>query len=184
MFFVLFSVGIAVGAVVSSFMVWGPHSFHGTNFDGTVIVLGCKVRGDQPSLMLKARLDAAVAFLDQNPESLCIVSGGQGKDEQYPEAVVMKRYLVEQGIDSSRIFEEANSKNTLENLQFSQLLIQEKGLSENIVVITNYFHRYRGQLYAEKAGLKAQTVAGACRFDLEVCYWLREIPAVMKAWFS
>ena len=55
----------------------------------TVIVLGCKVNGDRPSLMLQRRLDTAVAYLNENPDARCIVSGGQGDNETRSEAAVI-----------------------------------------------------------------------------------------------
>ena len=55
----------------------------------TVIVLGCKVNGDAPSLMLKRRLDTAAAYLRENPDARCIVSGGQGDTEPRSAASVM-----------------------------------------------------------------------------------------------
>ncbi|MDE6730268.1 MAG: hypothetical protein K2J71_05785, partial [Oscillospiraceae bacterium] len=48
----------------------------------TVVILGCKVRRDgAPTLMLKKRLDAGAAYLEEHPEVCVIVSGGQGSDE-------------------------------------------------------------------------------------------------------
>ena len=41
----------------------------------TVVVLGCKVKGTVPSLMLQRRLEAAKDYLQQHPDIPCIVSG-------------------------------------------------------------------------------------------------------------
>lgn len=51
----------------------------------TVVVLGCKVRGTRPSRMLIRRLEAAQAYLEENPDVLCITTGGQGAGEDVPE---------------------------------------------------------------------------------------------------
>ena len=64
--------------------------------DETVmIVLGCGVNGDRPSLMLTERLDAACDYLNTHEEVVCILSGGQGKGENISEAECMYRYLTE-----------------------------------------------------------------------------------------
>ncbi len=47
--------------------------------DATLIVLGCKVYGEHASRSLRERLDAALIYLEENPNSQCIVSGGMGK---------------------------------------------------------------------------------------------------------
>ena len=43
-----------------------------------VVVLGCKVNGTTPSLMLTKRLETAKRYLDEHPDKVCIVSGGRG----------------------------------------------------------------------------------------------------------
>ena len=55
----------------------------------TVVVLGCKVRGTRPSRMLIRRLEAAQAYLEENPDVLCITTGGQGAGEDVPEGQAM-----------------------------------------------------------------------------------------------
>ena len=43
-----------------------------------IVVLGCQVKGERPSRMLRRRLDAAIMAMNDNPDTLCIVSGGKG----------------------------------------------------------------------------------------------------------
>ena len=42
------------------------------------VVLGCGVNGEKPSAMLKKRIDAAYYYLTENPQAVCILSGGKG----------------------------------------------------------------------------------------------------------
>ena len=149
--------------------------------NATVIVLGASVIEDRPCRMLADRLDAAVRYLEENPASACIVSGGQGPDEQYTEASVMKAYLIERGIDSSRIWEEDRSTNTSENIRFSKQIIEEQGLSDTVVIATQEFHQYRAQQFAKKAGLE-QAGPCTCRtpWYLLLGYWVREFAAVSR----
>ena len=104
--------------------------------EATVIVLGCKVNGEEPSLMLRRRLQRALLYLQQNPQANCVVSGGMGENESYTEAHVMKKYLVENGIEPSRIYEEDRSTNTDTNIQNSLALIEQEGLSDNLIIST------------------------------------------------
>lgn len=52
--------------------------------NATVIVLGAGLHDGKPSRMLADRLNAAARYLEANPESVCIVSGGQGRTSPGP----------------------------------------------------------------------------------------------------
>ena len=56
-----------------------------------VIVLGCKVKGTRPSRILQERLDAADAYLSTHPDTSCVLSGGQGADEEISEGFLYVR---------------------------------------------------------------------------------------------
>ena len=142
----------------------------------TVVVLGCKTHGDQPSWMLSDRLAKAYAILRENPAIKCVVTGGRGDDEQYTEAYVMKKYLVDRGISPDRIYTEELSGSTEENLLYTKSLIGLNGLSENIVIVTDRFHELRARMWAEKSGF-SHIYSGCCetRFYLVTGYWFREM---------
>lgn len=116
-----------------------------------IIVLGAQVRDDSPSAVLRYRLDTAYDYLAEHPETHCIVSGGKGPNEPAPEAHVMARYLIDRGIDSSRITIEDESLNTLANIQNSMAFINPE--SDRIGIVTNDFHVYRGTSIAKKQGI-------------------------------
>lgn len=119
-----------------------------------MIILGCQVRGEEPSAMLKNRLDAALEVLRENPEAVCIASGGKGDNENISEAECMRRYLIENGIEDERIFVEDKSASTEENLAFSREILENLGISDNIMIVTSEFHQYRAAIYAKKNGLQ------------------------------
>lgn len=146
----------------------------------TVIVLGCQVQGDQPSKMLARRLDTAYEYLSAHPESSCVLSGGQGENEELPEAVVMRQYLIDRGVQEKRLYIETRSQSTSENLAFSASLIREQGLSDQVVVVTDGFHQLRGQWFAEKNGLTATGLSSRTSWNMLACYYVREILAVGK----
>ena len=81
-----------------------------------LIVLGAQVYKNGPSPVLKFRLDKAYEYLSANPETRCIVTGGQGSNEPFTEASCMADYLVKRGIDSGRIILEDKSTTTAQNL--------------------------------------------------------------------
>ena len=144
-----------------------------------VIVLGAQMRADGPSTVLKYRLDKAIEYLNENPNTICIVSGGQGPNEPYPEAEGMHKYLVENGIDAERILIENKSNSTVENIIFSKELMKEN--YAGVGIITNNFHVYRALRIAEN-----QNLEGACGIAAgsNVLYLpnnvLRECCAILK----
>ncbi len=116
-----------------------------------IIVLGAQVKENGPSTVLRYRLDRALEYLNENPDTICIVSGGQGPNEPFPEAEGMKRYLTENGVDPGRIRMEDRSLDTRQNIEFSKKLLDPE--RDRIGIVTNDFHVFRGCALAKKAGL-------------------------------
>jgi uncharacterized SAM-binding protein YcdF (DUF218 family) len=124
-------------------------------------------------------LETAYAYLIEHPDAVCIVSGGQGEDEVYTEASVMKRYLVEKGIDPARIYEESASTSTFENVKFSREIIEEHGLSPSIAVVTQEFHQFRAQQFVTHAGFDdVGAVVVHSPWHLLGSYWIRDFAGV------
>lgn len=152
--------------------------------DATVIVLGCQVKGERPSRMLTERIDAAYDWMEEHPQSVAIVSGGQGEGEDISEAQCMRDELVKRGIPEDRILMEDKSTSTRENIAFSKKLIREKNLSENVAVVTNEFHIYRSIRIAEKAGLKAGAVPAKTAWFLLPTFFMREQIGILYEWVT
>ena len=131
-----------------------------------IIVLGAQIYENGPSKALQYRLDTAYDYLERNPATLCIVSGGQGYNEPFTEAEGMKNYLTERGIPEDRILTETESHNTKENIDNSMKLFDCKNGS--IGIVTNNFHIYRACRIAKKAGIADGYAipAGSNRFYL------------------
>lgn len=146
-----------------------------------VIVLGAKVNGTTPSLSLRYRIDSAAEYLKENPESVVVASGGQGKDEAISEALAIKHSLETKGIDPIRILLEDKSTSTEENLIFSQALIESHGgnADSDVVIVTSDFHLFRALRLAKKLGYTNVTGSAAkTMWALIPQNHLREILAV------
>lgn len=116
-----------------------------------LVVLGAGLRPDgYPSEALCFRLEAALAYLEDNPGTTCIVSGGQGVGESRAEADAMAEYLEARGLGEDRIVREDRSTTTAENVRNSAELLSPE---ETVGIVTNDFHLYRALRIAEKNGL-------------------------------
>lgn len=84
-----------------------------------IIVLGAHVEGTRLTKALLERTRRALQYMEENPETKAVLSGGKGDGESITEAQAMCNYLVEHGIDRERLILEEKSTNTTENLKFS-----------------------------------------------------------------
>lgn len=146
-----------------------------------IVVLGAKVNGTVPSDNLRCRIDAAYDYLIAHPETVAVLSGGQGSDEVISEAQCMYNALAERGIDPQRLWLEENATSTWENITFSLDLIQEKTgkRPETVGLVTSEFHLYRAGLFAADCGVTAVGIPAKTEDRAElVYYFLREIAGV------
>ncbi len=142
--------------------------------NSVAVVLGCKVNGTTPSLMLKARIDAAYVYLIDNPEAVCIACGGKGSDEDISEAMAIKNALVDSGIDDGRIYLDEESADTRQNLENAYKIAEDNDLGYDIAVVTDGFHQMRSQLIAKDCGFETSAVSAKTQVYLLPTYWIRE----------
>ena len=130
-----------------------------------IIVLGAQVREDGPSPVLTYRLEKALDYLKENPETVCIVSGGQGYNEPCTEAEAMAVYLMEREIPEERIIQEKEATTTKQNIRYSMSFMEP---DSTVGIVTNNFHVYRSLRIAEDEDLKnaCGIAAGSKRFYL------------------
>ncbi len=118
-----------------------------------LIILGGGIKDDQPTLVLKYRLNTALEYLRSNQDTKAILSGGLGNGEKYTEAYVMKNYLINNGIDENRLILEEISTDTTENIKYSKQIIdsiEKNEKSPSICIVTSDFHIYRSIMIAKK----------------------------------
>ena len=179
----LLAFGLAVIIAFTSFLALYGRNDNATYEEQTVIVLGCGIRGERVSVGLAKRLNKAYEYHLQNPEAVIIVSGGQGPQEDIPEALAMKRYLVSKGVSEDKIIMEDKSTSTITNFKFSHEIMKEKGLpDDSVVFVTNGYHVYRGASYAKAEGLTVKHLGTDIIWYTIPMNYLREMLAVLKMW--
>lgn len=173
---ILIAIGVLVILTIGSRIVGAMTSQVPADLD-YVVVLGAQVRGTLPSRALRRRLDCAVAYAQENPDTIFVLSGGQGEDEGISEAACMYTYLTENGVSADRLLLENRSTSTRENLRFSDELYDLK--DRRVGILSNSFHVYRAMLLAGQEGYQ-----DACAIPASSDLWmqphniLREICAI------
>lgn len=142
-------VGFAFFAFVEFFIVRSSFEKAPGGLDA-IVVLGARVNGRVPSGALGQRIDAAAEYLLENPDTVCVASGGQGYAEEITEAACIRDYLVAAGVAQERILLEEESVDTLSNLSNSLPLLPEG--AKTVGVLTNDFHVFRSVHIARSLG--------------------------------
>lgn len=127
------------------------------NFD-YIMILGNQVVGeDTPSSLMIERVNDAAEYLEINKHSTVVVCGGITTDEQIiSEAELMKKLLVERGIDPERIILEDKSTTTFENFEYAKEVIENhsgKSIEKvNVAFLSSDYHIHRASVIADHYG--------------------------------
>lgn len=148
-----------------------------------VVVLGSGLIGSRVPALLASRLDRARQVyeraLRRGRSPLIVTSGGQGPNEDLPEADAMAMYLIERGVPDEQILRENKSTTTWENLTFSRDLMAGLRPDYRCLIVTNNFHAFRAALTARKAKLNGQVIGS----PTATYYWptatIREFVAIL-----
>lgn len=171
-----------------------------------VIVLGSGIFGERVPPLLASRLQRAADIFtkeyDGDNSPILITSGGQGPGESIPEALAMKRWLVERGVPEAAIVTEDRSRNTSENIAFSQVILRERGFSTgrpdasspeapqtgdapaprraSADVVTSNYHVFRAAMETRHHRLDADVVGSPTAFYFLPSAVIREFVGVLR----
>ncbi len=143
-----------------------------------IIILGCQIKKDGTlTPLLKGRVDKAIEFrnkqLNETGKDLIFIpSGGKGNDEVISEAEAMKNYLLKSGISEKNVLMDSKSKNTYENIKFSNKLIKKK--NANIAFSTTNYHVLRAGLIATEQGLILEGIGSKTKVYFWINAFIRE----------
>jgi Uncharacterized conserved protein len=168
---------------IEALIVLNNHSEqdYGTEY---LIILGAGIMGERVTLTLQERLNKGIEYLGEHPQTKVIVSGGKGFEETITEAEAMKKYLIERGIEPSRIFMEEKSTSTMENFKYTKALLAEMGYKGRIkiMVITSDFHMMRAKMLARRFGFEPYGITCGTPAIVRANCYFREYFAVIKSY--
>ncbi len=174
-------VWVVTFVIVESIIVFSLKTEENAEVD-YLMILGAGLKGKEISIALQKRVEKGVDYLNSNPEALVIVSGGQGAGEEITEAEAMKQYLVEYGINETRIIKEEKSTSTMENFKNTkEILLQGNKEDIRILIATNDFHLFRAKLLAKRNGFIAYGLPSKTPLSILLNCYIREYFAVIKS---
>ncbi|MGK9044713.1 YdcF family protein [Mammaliicoccus vitulinus] len=136
-----------------------------------IIVLGAGLIGDKVTPLLASRINKGIDIYKKNPDSKLIMSGGQGADELISEALAMKNHALNKGVPKEDIILENQSKNTFENLRFSNALVNPQS---KLAIVTNYYHLFRALIIAKEANIKCIGYGAKTKLYFSINAFIRE----------
>ena len=110
-----------------------------------ILVLGAGIWNDEPSPMLKDRLDVAIELYNNKKASKIIMSGDHTK-ENYDEVNTMKKYAIDKGVKSEDIFMDHAGISTYDSIYRAKNIFK----ADKLIIVTQKYHLYRS-LYIAKS---------------------------------
>ena len=150
-----------------------------------IIILGCMIKKDGSlTPILKNRADRAIEFSKMQKEAtgkdiIFVPSGGKGHNEIISEAEAIKNYLIKQGISEDKIIVEDKSKNTYQNIKFSNELIKQKNSNSNVAFSTTNYHTFRAGIIATKQKVKIEGIGSKTKSYFWINAFIREFIATL-----
>lgn len=117
-----------------------------------ILVLGCAVWADnQPSPMLKDRLDTAIELYRKGVAPKLLLSGDNSIPE-YSEPDCMYQYVLKQGVPDEDIFMDYAGFSTYDSVYRAKAVF----CSERMIIVTQKYHMFRALKIADALGIEAR----------------------------
>ena len=173
---------VLIGTIIMSIKA----AKHIPEFDkDAIVILGCQIKKDGTlTNLLKGRVDRAIEFAEMQKEKkgkeiLFVPSGGKGADEVIAEGDAMKNYLLEQGINENNILVDNKSKNTYENIKFSNELIKSKIKEAKIAFSTTNYRVFRAGIIATNQNIDIEGIGSKTKSYFWINAFIREFIATL-----
>ncbi len=186
--FYVLAVCFTVTAGSCLFFILTPDTEYAADADYIFVLGGGIDKNGKLSPAVIKRLELAADYLKANDRTLAVVTGGTVNFLPYAEAPAMKEYLMQKGIEDSRILQESGSRDTIQNFLLTLNLISETFgietgdvLKSRITVVTSGFHLARALRIARRIGFTNITGMGSGTPVILIPHlYLREIAAYVK----
>jgi uncharacterized SAM-binding protein YcdF (DUF218 family) len=142
--------------VFAAYGIWTYAAETETMKTDAAIVLGTKVKGDQPSPVLRERINHSVWLYENDFVDKIIFTGGKTDGAAVAESEVSRIYALKQGVPEEDILIETESMITEENFLYANKIAEEQGL-HSFLVVSDPLHMKRALLMAQVVGIDAHS---------------------------
>ncbi|MFB9329355.1 YdcF family protein [Paenibacillus aurantiacus] len=155
------SLRLVIAAVVAllgfstyaAFAIWTYGEKNQMVRSDAAVVLGAAAWGDEPSPVLRERVNHAVRLYKEGYAKLLILTGGRADAGNQAESEVARSYAIGQGVPSSAIRIETKSTITEQNMSYAY----EIGVQEGVrvwTIVSDPLHMKRAMVMAKHAGME------------------------------
>lgn len=152
------AIAAAAAAGTVAFLAGTIYGYGETEFDGTAdaaIVLGAAAWGDEPSPVLRERIEHAIALYRESRVDKVILTGGRSEGAPSADASVARAYARRRGLPPEDVLVETSSRTTRENLAFARQVGAQAGLA-SFAIVSDPLHLKRALTIARDLGLDAE----------------------------
>lgn len=132
---------------------WGAHHDQARKVDA-IVILGAAQYNGNPSPVLEARLDHALALWNEGLAPRIVVTGGKMEGDAYTEAETEAAYLIERGVPAEAILYENAGRDTWQSMQGVAEVLKGTGV-HSLLIVSDGFHLTRSKLMARELGFAA-----------------------------
>jgi uncharacterized SAM-binding protein YcdF (DUF218 family) len=117
------------------------------------VVLGAAAWDDEPSPVLRERINHSIWLYENDYVDKIIFTGGKGKGNKYAESEVARDYAIKNNVNSDDILVETKSRITEENLKYAYEIAVEKNFN-TFTIVSDPLHMKRAILMAKNTGME------------------------------
>ncbi len=142
--------------IVTAYGIWTYAAESELIKTDAAIVLGTKVIGDQPSPVLKERINHAIWLYENDYVEKIIFTGGKTDGAEFAESEVSRNYALSRNIPANDILIETKSMITEENFLYAGEIAIEQKL-DSFLIVSDPLHMKRALLMASASGIDAHS---------------------------
>lgn len=153
--FILLTIGFfLIFIAYSAYSIWSFSKEVQLVKTDVAVVLGAAVWDDEPSPVLRERINHSIWLYENDYVEKIIFTGGKGEGSEFAESEVARDYAIKNNVDPEDILIETRSKITEENLKYAYDIATEENF-ETFAIVSDPLHMKRTILMAENTGMEA-----------------------------
>ena len=137
----------------SAFSIWSFSDKVQLVKSDVAVVLGAAAWGDEPSPVLRERINHSIWLYENDYVDKIIFTGGKGEGAMYAESEVAREYAINNNVKPEDILIEKKSRITEENLTYAFEIAAQQNF-KTFTIVSDPLHMKRAMLMAENTGME------------------------------